>query len=234
MPNKIKWIFFDVGGVIVDEDFYLKKYYRRLLEEMRRCRIKITKKEFEGVRQKAIEEYQSSITMAILNKLIKDERIREKIRKKTQENLRKEIDDLIKLKKNIKRILKALIEKGYKLGLIANQGKEMIDFLKKHNLWELFDFRGISEILGLRKPDLRIFKLALKGGCKPNEAIMVGDRIENDIIPAKKLGMKTIRIRKGGFEHSNQEPKNKREKADITIKSINQLIKAIDALVYKK
>ena len=31
--------------------------------------------------------------------------------------------------------------------------------------------------------------------CDPNEAIMIGDRLDNDIIPAKKLGMKTIWVR---------------------------------------
>lgn len=233
MPNKIKWTFCDVGGVIVNDDFYLRKYYRYLFEGMRRYGIKITKKEFEAARKKSIEEYQSSIAKAILNKLIKDGKIREKIRKETKESLRMEYNKLMKLKKNIKEILKALIKKGYKLGLIANYEKEMINFLKKHKLWELFNFKGISEILGLRKPDLRIFKKALKGRCKPNEAVMVGDRIDNDIIPAKKLGMKTIRVKRGSFEHCYQKPRNKKERAEITINSINQLIEAIDTLTCK-
>ncbi len=110
----------------------------------------------------------------------------------------------------------------------------MIGFLKKHTIWDLFGFKGISEILNLWKPDVRIFRFALKKGkCKPSEAIMVGDRIDNDIIPAKKLGMKTIRARKGSFVHSNQEPKNESGKADITINSIDQLLKAIDILSRK-
>lgn len=233
MSNKIRWIFFDVGGVIVNDDFYLRKYYRYLFEGMRREGIKITKKEFEAAHKKSIEEYQSSIARAILNKLVKNERIREEIRKETKKRLEKEYDKLMKLKRNIKRILKALREKEYKLGLIANYGKEMVDFFKRHNLWELFDFKGISEILGLRKPDLRIFKLALRERCKPKEAIMVGDRIDNDIIPAKKLGMKTIRIKKGSFEHCHQEPRNEIERADVTIESVNQLIEAIDTLTCK-
>ena len=33
--------------------------------------------------------------------------------------------------------------------------------------------------------------------CRPENAVMVGDRLDNDIRPAKELGMKTIRIRKG-------------------------------------
>ena len=36
-----------------------------------------------------------------------------------------------------------------------------------------------------------------KAGCKPNEAYMIGDRLDNDILPAKKLGIKTIWVRQG-------------------------------------
>lgn len=33
--------------------------------------------------------------------------------------------------------------------------------------------------------------------CKPENAVMIGDRIDNDIVPAKQLGMKTIWIKQG-------------------------------------
>ena len=49
---------------------------------------------------------------------------------------------------------------------------------------------------GVSKPDRRIFEIALeRSGCKPENAVMIGDRIDNDIVPAKQLGMKTIWIK---------------------------------------
>ena len=43
-----------------------------------------------------------------------------------------------------------------------------------------------------------IFNIALsKINSKPQECIMIGDRLDNDIIPASNLGMKTIWIRQG-------------------------------------
>ena len=33
--------------------------------------------------------------------------------------------------------------------------------------------------------------------CTPREAVMIGDRIDNDILPAKALGMHTVWIRQG-------------------------------------
>lgn len=51
---------------------------------------------------------------------------------------------------------------------------------------------------GISKPDLRIFQLALeKAQCNSEEVIMIGDRIDNDIIPAKKIGMYTIWVKQG-------------------------------------
>ena len=34
-------------------------------------------------------------------------------------------------------------------------------------------------------------------GCRAEDTVMVGDRLDNDILPAKAVGMKTIWIRKG-------------------------------------
>jgi FMN phosphatase YigB (HAD superfamily) len=47
--------------------------------------------------------------------------------------------------------------------------------------------------LGVTKPDPIVFKNAIKTiGLHPSEIAIVGDRIEVDLIPAKKMGMKTI------------------------------------------
>lgn len=41
---------------------------------------------------------------------------------------------------------------------------------------------------GVAKPDKRIFEIALdKANCEPQAAVMIGDRVDNDIVPAKAL-----------------------------------------------
>lgn len=48
------------------------------------------------------------------------------------------------------------------------------------------------------KPDLRIFEIALnKADCKAEESVIVGDRLDNDIVPANKIGMKTVWVKQG-------------------------------------
>jgi len=70
------------------------------------------------------------------------------------------------------------------------------------------------------KPNPQIYRTVLqKLGVKPNEALMVGDTIEIDIIPPKKLGMKTALL-------CRREKKTVKE-ADHVITSLRQLLNII-------
>lgn len=58
-----------------------------------------------------------------------------------------------------------------------------------------FDFIITSVEVGFNKPSPKIFEeLIRRSRLKPNEIIYVGDRERMDIIPAKKLGMRTCMI----------------------------------------
>ena len=75
---------------------------------------------------------------------------------------------------------------------------------------------------GVAKPDLRIFRIALeRAACKPEEAVMVGDRIDNDIIPAKKLGMKTVWIKQGFGGYA--ELKTVEEQPDYIVNTLAEI-----------
>ena len=51
-----------------------------------------------------------------------------------------------------------------------------------------------------------------------DECIMIGDRIDNDIIPANKLNIFSIRIKTGRFSH--QKPRNSSEKPNFEINNL--------------
>lgn len=56
----------------------------------------------------------------------------------------------------------------------------------------------VSAEEGVVKPDLRIFEIALnKADCKAEESVIVGDRLYNDIVPANKIGIKTVWVKQG-------------------------------------
>ena len=94
--------------------------------------------------------------------------------------------------------LEMLKERGYKLGIIANQSAGTAQRLENWGLLKCFDVMAASAELGVAKPNKSIFEKAFEmAKCQPHNSVMVGDRLDNDLIPAKALGMRTIWIRKG-------------------------------------
>jgi len=85
------------------------------------------------------------------------------------------------------------LAREFSLGLLANQLRESLDAFAALGLKRHFRVYAVSELIDLKKPEPEIFDWALReAGCAPAEAIMVGDRIDNDIVPAREKGMWTI------------------------------------------
>lgn len=95
---------------------------------------------------------------------------------------------------NLKKMLEGLKSQNLLLGMITNGfGQFQMDNLKSLQIEKYFDVILVSEWEGIKKPDPRIFNKALNIlNVQPNEAIFVGDHPENDVLAAKKIGMKGI------------------------------------------
>jgi putative hydrolase of the HAD superfamily len=94
-------------------------------------------------------------------------------------------------------VLSELKQRGYKLGIITNtvtsREEHVRIALRKIDCEKYFDCIVTSVDMGCNKPDKKIFLTALKRlGVKPEEAMMVGDRITTDIAGGNRLGMKTV------------------------------------------
>lgn len=98
--------------------------------------------------------------------------------------------------KKLQNFLKEL-KKRYKLGVLTNNNKIQTErILKKLKIEELFDFIFTYESFKLIKPDLEIFKKVInKIGVKPDECLMVGDRYDVDLMPAKEVGMQIFEVK---------------------------------------
>lgn len=130
--------------------------------------------------------------------------------------------ELEKLYPDAENTLKILSSK-YKLGIIANQSAGTQERIDNWGIGKYFDVVISSAEFGCAKPDLKIFNIALEqANCRPNNAVMIGDRLDNDVVPAKKLGMKTVWVRQGFAKF--QSVNNDIEKPDYTIESIGEII----------
>lgn len=110
----------------------------------------------------------------------------------------------------------------YRVGVIANQSLGTADRLRERGLLHYFQFVIGSAEAGVQKPDPKIFELALEqAGCAPGEAVMVGDRIDNDIAPANALGWKTVHVLQGGG--ALQTPRSPIERPTATVGAIAEI-----------
>ena len=173
-----RWIFFDVGSTLVDETEAYDHRAREMIEKtditfsaFDSKRIELAKQGFDG-NSEAIKYFGL---------------------KKTPWHSEDE-----KPFGDVFETLEALKERGYSLGIIANQAAGTAQRLDAWGLLKYFDVVAASAELGAAKPDKLIFEKAFEmAGCQPHNSVMVGDRLDNDILPAKALGMTTVWIRKG-------------------------------------
>ena len=71
---------------------------------------------------------------------------------------------------------------------------------------QYFDVIAASAEIGCAKPDKEIFEKAFElARCTAEESVMVGDRLDNDIIPAKAIGMKTVWVKNGLAQYQGAE-----------------------------
>ena len=114
----------------------------------------------------------------------------------------------------------------YHLGVIANQVPGSEARLERYGLRQYLSVILASAEAGISKPDPRIFTLALRqADCEPQQAVMIGDRLDNDIFPAKKLGMRTIRVKQGFAAY--QEPRTDEYEADVSVESLEEVARVV-------
>ncbi len=138
--------------------------------------------------------------------------------------------DFFELRPGIAEVLAALKRRGLKLGLAANQPAAVLQRLERHGIAHYFENQGISGVYGFRKPDVRLFLRACEDlGVAPEECLMVGDRIDNDVVPAKLLGMRAVLLRTG--RHIAQQPRSWDEIPDAEVHDAADILTAIEALL---
>ncbi len=137
----------------------------------------------------------------------------------------------VRLYAGAKELLLSLRERGRGVYLLSNAQRIFTAYELRHlQIADCFDGVLISSDYGVKKPDERFFRLLLeKYRITPEDAIMIGNDLDNDIAGAKQAGLDTFYI------HSGISPKLTREAdADYVMMHMNlrhlkkQLLSGID------
>jgi len=114
--------------------------------------------------------------------------------------------------------LAALRARGLRLGAAGNMRAVHEDFLRAH-----VDFVGSSERWGVEKPDAGFFaRVVDEAGAPAEEILYVGDRVDNDIVPALQFGLRAVRIRRGAHAHVESPADT------VTIGSLDELPEVLE------
>lgn len=93
------------------------------------------------------------------------------------------------------------------LALVSNYYGNLNAVVEELGIKDYFRTIVESAAVGVRKPDPRIFQIALdRLGLQPHEVMVVGDSLKNDILPAHSLGCATAWLKGEGWDNDQHEP----------------------------
>ena len=219
--RQIKWIFFDLGWTLIDETEAHRVRLDTTREQLARFGRHYSVDQLLKLCEQASTDFAPSPFRGMLVHLNLSDRQVAAIMDSDRymhenEVLYPDVPDLL-----------ATLSNHFKLGVIANQSKGTEERLIRWGVRDYFSTVFASTEFGFAKPDPRIFASAQSEvGCKPEEILMVGDRIDNDIGPAKSQGWKTLRVLQGFFRF--QKPRSPEETPSFTLLTIGALSAKFD------
>ena len=110
--------------------------------------------------------------------------------------------------------LEGLLDRGYRLAVISNADGRVEDLIRSVGLHDLFEFILDSEVVGVEKPDPRIFHEGTSRlGLDPGECLYVGDLYPVDVVGARNAGLDAVLV----------DPTGKMDRPVEKVRSVLQL-----------
>ena len=114
---------------------------------------------------------------------------------------------------------------GYCVGIVGNQTEVLEAWARESALPA--DLVSSSASLGVRKPDPMFFaKVCELVGQSPGDVAYVGDRVDNDVLPAAAAGLIAVHVRRGPWGRLQTTP----PEAEISLDDLASLPEALASL----
>lgn len=124
----------------------------------------------------------------------------------------------------------ATLSKKYSLALVSNFYGNLQSVIKDFGIYQYFTTIVESSVVGVRKPDPELFRIALQElAVSASEAVVVGDSYKNDIAPAQQLGCTAIWLKGIGWEQENKNSSNTLN-VKYSISNFSDLAETIDII----
>ncbi len=221
---KLKFVLVDLDGTLIDnrrlEAEVLRQFYQKISKK-----LKISKKRAKEIFWKIGKELEGK-------KEWYDWRIYSNKLKLGDfwKNAYKKALKYLKVRKEAKKFLKGVKKLGLKPVIVSNAIKEVVNWKVEKAKLSKFIFKRFSQDdTKCCKKEVKYFRIILrKLRVKPKEVLLIDNSVES-IKSARRLGIKTILIKK--FEHSKYYLKeSKKVKSDYEVKNLVQALKIIKSL----
>jgi len=240
MQNSLRAVIFDLGDTLIHFDGawpeVMARADRQLLANLHSAGLELDEARFldrfrtslEAYYEQREAEFIEHTTAYVLRNVLAEfghtdvddavlEPALESLYAVSQEHWKREVDALP--------TLKMLQQQGYPLGLISNASDDadVQTLVDQAELRPYLDFVISSAAVGIRKPNPRIFKMALdQWGFSAGQVAMVGDTLGADILGARNAGLFAIWLTRHADTPGNRDHRDTIQ-PDASIETLSEL-----------
>jgi HAD superfamily hydrolase (TIGR01549 family) len=211
-------VFLDVGGPLYSD----RPYYRALLAAIREARPEADPDAFWAEYDAARRDQRGPFTRRLVDRFAPG--AYDRVVARARELWTYEPEDL---QPDVRPGLEAL-QGSYRLGILANQQRWIRDTMARDGIDGFFELWTVSDEVGIDKPDPAIFRHALRQAGPRARCAFVGDRLDNDIVPARRSGMRAIWMLRG--EAPPEPTEDQLARADASVRSLLELPEVLERL----
>ncbi len=220
MPAVIEMVFFDIGGVMYDDTVYARSWRTALRESGGEFTDEEFESEYTATRAAQAGSFRVRLTERFLGSDVDLATVEARAAKYWSYPPSALYPDVIPC-------LEAL-EGRFRLGVIANQPSSVRGAMEREGLTRFFEVWGVSDDLGLQKPDPALFARVLAtAGVPPARTVMLGDRLDYDVRPAKTAGMRAIWVLRG--EAPDEPTADQVAEPDATVRSLAEVPEVVES-----
>ena len=231
---KYPFIFFDLGQTLVDEWDYIAYFDQKFLELLNGFGARIDQRNYHALRNSIIRDRKighGSVKELVIEvcRLLSPPGYEKVIASRLEPQIKQGRRDLFKFFDDAEPTLQTL-SKYCEMGIIANQSEDIFQLIEKSGFGKFFKVKAISSSMKLKKPDSKIFELALEqAGYSAKDCTMVGDRLDTDICPANTIGMTTIRTTNSLF--ALQVPRMACEHPTYSVAHLSEIPRVLERII---
>lgn len=186
-------LFIDLGGVLFHDEYVELYFYYHVFIQVKKHFPSLSEEIFFKDRKNLYAEFKNDWINFWLESLLPKEVAASIISLSWEKTLR-HYDKLFKPYQDAFVFLEKLSRK-FPLYCVANQPLQSEQIISNLGFKQHFKSLFIDTLIGYSKPDPRLFQAALKESrLHPKDVLHIGDRLDNDIIPAKICGMQAIQL----------------------------------------